>query len=503
MLPATEPHRGANVLTPEEISSREFLVSLRGYDRDEVAAFLRQVAEEQARLLQRVEELERELEAARRTRPEPGAAARGPIDPKEAFRLLGEETTRILVAAEESAQVIRQRAEERARQELETARREARDEVESARRTASKILADAERRRAAVAEDIRNLEAVRDAFLRDLRNAIKSAQGAMRGLMPASGNGGAALEAAVETAPAEVEEGTEEAPPRQWADRPVTATGAPTAEPAAEPGDTEVWRATVTAAPPAGEPVVETTAEEATEAEDAAAAAAPVPSGPNPRALREQSLATIRPAALRRVTRALQDLQNQVLDALHRGERDLDALLPDRERLAALADAGEEPLSDAYRAGLTDGAVLVDRPLPEDAGDPSRVPASVATFGAVLSHEVVANLKATLRAALDAGAPVANLSERVGEVFADLKGPVAEDLVDEHLTRIYSYGVLDAWRAVGITHKQWVAGESPRCPEEVRQRNVAAGALALDEHFPSGDVVPPAHAGCDCALLPG
>ncbi|MBW3621220.1 MAG: DivIVA domain-containing protein, partial [Actinobacteria bacterium] len=187
------------MLTPEEIASRQFLVSLRGYDRDEVTSFLREVAAAHARALDDLRVLERELEQSRRQldvvpdRDDSTAVEAAPrtpptaMTPREAFSALGEETTRILVAAEESAQAIREKAEERARTDLENARREARDEIEGARRTASKIVADAERRRNAIAEDIRTLEATRDAFVQGLRSAMKGVQGAVRGMQTASG----------------------------------------------------------------------------------------------------------------------------------------------------------------------------------------------------------------------------------------------------------------------------------------------------------------------------
>lgn len=44
--------------SPEEISSKHFVVTLRGYDRAEVDAYLRAVASDQTRLLRRISELE-------------------------------------------------------------------------------------------------------------------------------------------------------------------------------------------------------------------------------------------------------------------------------------------------------------------------------------------------------------------------------------------------------------------------------------------------------------
>jgi DivIVA domain-containing protein len=41
--------------SPEELESERFLVALRGYDKDEVDAFLKEVATDQRQLLQRLE----------------------------------------------------------------------------------------------------------------------------------------------------------------------------------------------------------------------------------------------------------------------------------------------------------------------------------------------------------------------------------------------------------------------------------------------------------------
>lgn len=589
------------MLTPDEIASRQFLVSLRGYDRDEVDRFLEQVADTVAGLQRRLRELEDELEAEpSRAQAARDAAPAVPAtvsadSPQQAFKALGEETTRILVAAEESARAIKQKAEERAQQEVETARREARDEVESARRTASKVVADAERRRNQVAEDVRGLESLRDRLADQLREVVRTTTGAMRGLAPASTEsrsddelpavgGGGPSQPERETrppgsAPAPGGASSPQATPvsgptpsarseseRAPASEPLSATGAAVATPVEDDdldGAEDLWdTATPDEAlapdrsgpqprrthvfdamgeesdeePPTPEPPTEAAPEpeaalaeepspepdvahevevESGAAPEAADTEEPAESGDEDeltpagatvgsRQLREQSLAAVRPGLLRKVKRALQDVQNEVLDSLRRAGDDpaLDDVLPNEEGLTVLGAVGEQFLSQAYEAGLTDGAELAGELLPGDAADPARVPARSATFGAVISHEVTAALRATLRAGIEAGETSTSLSERVGEIFRDLKGPVAEVTVDEHLSRTYGYGTLDAWQALGHTAKEWVPGIAPRCPEEMRAQNADAGAVDLGAEFPTGQVVPPAHDGCDCTLVP-
>ena len=118
-------------MNPQEIQGREFLVGIRGYDRDEVDAFLAQLAEEHGRVLA-------ELEALRAATPEE-------TDPLEE---LGANVTAVLRSANEAAATITAEAEEL----LELARREA-DELRAATHAeAERIVAEAqERARAAEA----------------------------------------------------------------------------------------------------------------------------------------------------------------------------------------------------------------------------------------------------------------------------------------------------------------------------------------------------------------
>lgn len=62
-----------------------------------------------------------------------------------------------------------------------------------------------------------------------------------------------------------------------------------------------------------------------------------------------------------------------------------------------------------------------------------------------------------------------------------------------------SQGSLDAMKDMGIEGKEWVwpGGECDICAE-----NQAAGVIPIDQAFPSGDMAPPAHPNCECALAP-
>ncbi len=140
-------------------------------------------------------------------------------------------------------------------------------------------------------------------------------------------------------------------------------------------------------------------------------------------------------------------------------------------------------------------------PADEEAGD-VRVKEAMTRFRAVLGHEITSALRATLRAGLEAEEPSPQLSERVGEAFRDLRGPVVETAVEEHLQRTYAHGLVDAWRQLGVTQVRWQSVDEPRCPEGRCRTNAAEGTMAIGEEFPSGDAVPPAHQGCACVVVP-
>ncbi len=179
-------HDGA--LGAEEVASKEFPVSFRGFNQHEVRAFLAQVAAELAAARER-ERLQRiRLEAA-----EARAASRTLTD-EEIEAALGQEAGRVLHAAREAARDIRARAEEqvarmvreasgegsRAEQEAESllARRS-----EEAEKVAAEITAEAyrraeeelERAKAEGRQMVGEAQAVRERVLKDLARRRKAA----------------------------------------------------------------------------------------------------------------------------------------------------------------------------------------------------------------------------------------------------------------------------------------------------------------------------------------
>jgi DivIVA domain-containing protein len=125
--------------SPASVADAGFGTSRRGFDQDEVRDFLRMVAAELGRLQERERFLERELRSVQ-SNPDLESVQ---FDDQTLTRLLGEETTRVLTTARESASEIRTKAEQSAAQMLGEAGDEASRVREEAEVEASRRRADA------------------------------------------------------------------------------------------------------------------------------------------------------------------------------------------------------------------------------------------------------------------------------------------------------------------------------------------------------------------------
>ena len=152
-------------MDPEEIENRQFIVTLRGYARDEVDAFREEVAQEikilrkqltkansdlshanseVERTRAQLAEIDKQLTDERsRQAAEPDTAEESaealPEDRAAVFRLVGKETERILLAAEQAAEQIHDRAVKESAEIMTDARMQVQrsmEELEAARRAA-------------------------------------------------------------------------------------------------------------------------------------------------------------------------------------------------------------------------------------------------------------------------------------------------------------------------------------------------------------------------------
>lgn len=524
------------MFTPEEIQGREFLVSLRGYDRAEVRAFLTEVAETVRELEVRMQAVEDRLEALPAVE-EQSDAEHEHSEAEEMFLDIGPETQRILEAAREAAMTI-----------VRKARADADREVQSGRGQAARLIAEGEQRREEAEEIVAALEAARVDLSQQLHQIAGTVDQVIAELavppLPAATvrealTAGLTSPAPVAAAPMEVAEPTLLAQPEpepepareteteteaeavgegEWeaeagAAPEPQAEGEPEPEPSPEPGPEPLPEPESDPTPlpepepeprpqpeprPEPGPLPEPVAEDQGRAEAVARDGAEDEDPADPHGLRSAALEPLRPQLVRTIKRGLQEVQNVALDRLRRTGGDVEPESLVGEEIEAIGTAAAAPLREAYQAGLDVASLLVDRDLPSPDGERELVDA----FMAEVSERVRKPLASTLRMARSAGEDASAWSERVSGVFVELKGTVAHELAVTHLLRAYELGLLDAWTAGGVTHRRWVLGREPRCPEARCRHNSQAGVVAIGAAYPSGHDAPPVHVGCNCTTLP-
>ena len=89
------------------------------------------------------------------------------------------------------------------------------------------------------------------------------------------------------------------------------------------------------------------------------------------------------------------------------------------------------------------------------------------------------------------------LSDRVGAAFREWRGERVERLTGDYATQAFSAGVI---AAAGDDKVRWVVTSASGCSD--CEDNALAGAVSASETFPTGHDHPPAHSGCRCLVAP-
>jgi cell division septum initiation protein DivIVA len=205
-------------------------------------------------------------------------------------------------------------------------------------------------------------------------------------------------------------------------------------------------------------------------------------------ARRDELLSPISSQLSRHIKRALGDDQNRLLDVLRStpnvgGE----ALLgPEDLHMSMFTLAAQGHLADAFAAGTVFGGATE--------GTIGSGPA-VDQAAAGLSRTVVTMLRRRIGDGTEGGEEVA---ERVGAAFREWRGERIERLVGDFAVQAFSAGVAAASSPGG--HLRWVLTSPDGCSD--CDDNALAGAVAVDEPFPTGHSYPPAHSGCRCMVAP-
>jgi hypothetical protein len=213
---------------------------------------------------------------------------------------------------------------------------------------------------------------------------------------------------------------------------------------------------------------------------------------------RESAIVDLEVTLTRKLKRALQDEQNDLLDRLRslRGEPRASALLSEHDaQIAGYADSASPLLVKAASAGAAFAAeVLATKPA-------NRGSASVAEVANEAARSIVDPLRRRLQDVISAhaGEDQSVLVESVGAAYREWKSQRIERISGDALAAAFSRGT---WHAMPEgSSMRWIVedvdGPCPDCDDDA-----LAGVLPRSEVFPTGQHYPPAHSGCRCLLVP-
>ncbi|MGH9058628.1 MAG: hypothetical protein ACRDZY_03795, partial [Acidimicrobiales bacterium] len=207
-------------------------------------------------------------------------------------------------------------------------------------------------------------------------------------------------------------------------------------------------------------------------------------------------------ALTRKLKRALQDEQNDLLDRLRGLRRSPKAatFLPEPEAHAArFADAARPHLEEALRAGATFAVTVAN-----DAGVKAHMPTNVGKIDD-LADELATSVTVPLRRRLaqavkdSAGDDQTVLVDALSSAYREWKTQRIERAASDVVAAAFNRGLYQA--TPSGTQLRWLVddadGPCPDCDD-----NALAGGIVRGETFPTGQLHPPAHGGCRCVLVP-
>lgn len=205
---------------------------------------------------------------------------------------------------------------------------------------------------------------------------------------------------------------------------------------------------------------------------------------------RDEALEPVEKNLGRKLKRALQDDQNDLLDRLRqRGRAKAATILPDEgDHLRRFAEAARDHLDEAAKIGAETNGGADSAPGVEDLA---------VELGSALANAVRAKLESALAAVDAEGDDEPAAADRVGVAYREWKSARIERLAGDHLVAAFTRGVLAAAPS-GATFRWVVSDLDGACPD--CDDNALAGPTPAGQSYPTGPTQPPAHGGCRCLL---
>ena len=229
-------------------------------------------------------------------------------------------------------------------------------------------------------------------------------------------------------------------------------------------------------------------------------------------ARRDHLLGSITAKLGRALKRALQDDQNDLLNALRQSSRKpvLDELMPPNVQRERFVAAASDPLAKAYEAGA---AFLVAGDAVAGPCVTAPAPSAAVAFeaGALIAAELADDLSTVLRQRIEESlseleGSLEGSADAAGVAYREWKGTRVEGLAGDFTTRAFATGELAVLSSLGNGEApllRWAVedddggGSCPDCDD-----NSLAGPEPPGAAFPTGHAHPPVHPGCRCLLVP-
>jgi DivIVA domain-containing protein len=201
----------------------------------------------------------------------------------------------------------------------------------------------------------------------------------------------------------------------------------------------------------------------------------------------------------RKLKRALQDEQNALLDHLRnlKGPVTPAEALPNvEEQPDRFVDAGRPVLEQGAQAGSDLVATLFTGASPPTQAGPEVIDSLAEELGRAIAEPLRQRLELALRSS---GNDPAEMAEALGPAYREWKTQRIEAAARDQVAVAFARGAYLAFPEHALL--RWVASPAPGGCADCED-NALAGDQAKGETWPTGQLYPPAHPGCRCALAP-
>jgi len=123
-----------------------------------------------------------------------------------------------------------------------------------------------------------------------------------------------------------------------------------------------------------------------------------------------------------------------------------------------------------------------------------------ATLVTRMDEETKSQLAKVIRDGIENKRGIPGLQRDIKNQFTDMSRYRSQMIARTETADALSSASLDRMKDMGIDGKEWVWPGNSDCG--ICADNQAAGIIPVNQAFPSGDMAPPAHPNCQCALAP-